>query len=569
MEPLRQPQEPAGTANLMTGGQALVECLRREGVKHVFGVPGESYLGALDAFYDAPEIRLITNRQEGGACFMAEAYAKATRDVGVCFVTRGPGATNASIGVHCADQDSTPLVLFVGQVPRANRGREAFQEVDYERFFGSLAKWVVEVNSAAQIPEVVPRAFHLARSGRPGPVVVSLPEDVLVEAAQVRFGEPYPRTVAHPDPQAIQELAQRITAVRKPVLIVGGGVQYARARAPLVRVAEQFALPVVTSWRRMDAFPNSHPHYAGNLNSGRSSAQDLVREADLVVAVGDRLSEMTTMDYRLFPPGQPLAQVDIDPRVIGRNFAPALAVVSDARLALEALLEHSPKQTDPARVPWIEAWHRKFLETSTPLDRPSTLASADRVMRDLNEIAPKDAIYTVDAGNFSAWVHRFIRYDAEDSFFGPTVGSMGYGIPAAIAAKLAHPQRVVIGTCGDGGFMMTLQELATAVQYGINVIQLVFNNGSYGTIRMHQERDYPGRTVGTELRNPDFAALARAFGAEGFTVRANGEFAPAFKQALACGKPTVIDIHTDLEQIAISATISELRAGKGTKRRAG
>jgi acetolactate synthase-1/2/3 large subunit len=553
----------------ITGGQALVECLRREGVKHVFNVPGESYLGALDAFYDAKDIRLITNRQEGGACFMAEAYAKATRGVGVCFVTRGPGATNASIGVHCADQDSTPLVLFVGQVPRANRGREAFQEVDYERFFGSMAKWVVEIGSAGQVAEVVPRAFHMARSGRPGPVVVSLPEDMLVEMTEPVFRAPYPRTVPHPDPAQIAELARRIVAAQKPVLLVGGGVQYSRARAELVRCAEQFALPVITSWRRMDAFPNSHPNYAGNLGGAKSSAQDLVRSADLVVAVGDRLSEMTTMDYRLFPAGQPLAQVDIDARVIGRNFSPALAVVSDARLALQALLEHAPKSSDSARKNWIAAEHKKYLDNSSPLDRPSRHASADRVVKDLVALLPKDAIYTVDAGNFSAWIHRFIRYDAEDSFFGPTVGSMGYGIPSAIGAKLAHPNRVVIGTCGDGGFMMTLQELATAVQHQINVIQLVFNNGTYGTIRMHQERDYPGRTVGTDLKNPDFAALARAFGAEGLTVNKSEEFAPALKQALACGKPAVIDIHTDTEQISVGATLSDLRAGKGTKRRAG
>ncbi len=552
----------------ITGGQALVECLRREGVKHVFSVPGESYLGALDAFYDAKDIRLITNRQEGGACFMAEAYAKATRGVGVCFVTRGPGATNASIGVHCADQDSTPLVLFVGQVPRANRGREAFQEVDYERFFGSMAKWVVEIGSAHQVSEVVPRAFHMARSGRPGPVVVSLPEDILVEETVAAFRAPYPRTVPYPDPGQIAELARRITAAQKPVLLVGGGVQYSRARAELVRCAEQFALPVVTSWRRMDAFPNSHPNYAGNLSSAKTSAQDLVRSADLVVAVGDRLSEMTTMDYRLFPPGQALAQVDIDARVIGRNFSPALAVVSDARLALQALLEHAPKATDAARKPWIAAEHKKYMDSSAPLDRPSKHASADRVLKDLVDLLPKDAIFTVDAGNFSAWIHRFVRYDAEDSFFGPTVGSMGYGIPSAIGAKLAHPGRVVIGTCGDGGFMMTLQELATAVQHGINVIQLVFNNGTYGTIRMHQERDYPGRTVGTDLKNPDFAALARSFGAAGFTVKTSEEFAPALKEALTCGKPAVIDIHTDPEQISIGATISDLRAGKGHKRRA-
>jgi acetolactate synthase-1/2/3 large subunit len=552
-----------------TGGQVLVDCIRREGVRHVFNVPGESYLGALDAFFDVPEIRLITNRQEGGACFMAEGYAKASRSVGVCFVTRGPGATNASIGVHCADQDSTPLVLFVGQVPRANRGREAFQEVDYGRFFGGMAKWVIEVDSPAKLAEVVPRAFHIARGGRPGPVVVALPEDILVEQIEPRPSQPYPRTLPHPDPRQIAELAARLGKARKPVIIAGSGVQYARAREALVRLAEQFTLPVLTSFRRMDAFPNSHPNYGGNLAIGKTAAQDLVREADLVLAIGDRLSEVTTNDYSLFPPGQPLAQIDIDPAAIGRNFAPVLSVVADAKLAIEALLEHAPKTADAARKDWIAAYHHSYLESATPPERPSRLTSADRVMKDLGEILPKDAILTVDAGNFSGWVHRFYRYDAEDSFLGPTVGSMGYGLPSAIGAKLAHPGRVVVGTCGDGGFMMTMQELATAVQHEINVIQLVFNNGSYGTIRMHQERDYPGRNVATDLKNPDFAAVARAFGAEGYTVRRSEEFAPALRAALACGKPAVLDIHTDPEQISIGATLSDLRAGKGAQRRVG
>jgi acetolactate synthase-1/2/3 large subunit len=550
-----------------TGGQILVEALRREGVRHVFGVPGESYLGALDAFYDAPEMRLIVNRQEGGACYMAEAYAKATRAPGVCFVTRGPGATNAAIGVHCADQDSTPLVLFVGQVPRANRGREAFQEIDYVRFFGGMARWVVEVDSAAKLAEVVPRAFHVARGGRPGPVVVALPEDILVESATVPTRDPYPRALPHPDPAQIAELARRVNAAQRPVLIVGGGVQYARARAPLVRFAERFQVPVLTTFRRMDAFPNSHPHYAGNLAIGTQGSQELVAASDLVLVVGDRLSEITTNGYRLPGPEQPLLQVDIDPLAIGRNFAPALALVSDAALALEAALEHAPRRAAPARAAWVREQHARYERESTPPVRPSRLASADQVLRDLSAQLPLDSILTTDAGNFSGWVHRFYRYDAEDSFLGPTVGSMGYGMPAAIAAKLAHPHRVVVGTCGDGGFMMTVQELATAVQHGVNIIQLVFNNGGYGTIRMHQERDYPGRGIATELRNPDFAALARACGAEGLTVTRDEDFAPALRAALACGKPAVIDIHTDPEQISVGATLTDLRrAAQRSKR---
>ncbi|HUJ76640.1 MAG TPA: thiamine pyrophosphate-dependent enzyme [bacterium] len=554
------PKSTAGSAPSLTGGQLLVECLRQEGIRHAFLVPGESYLAALDALYDAPEIRLITNRQEGGACFMAEAYGKATRSTGVCFVTRGPGATNASIGVHCADQDSTPLVLFVGQVPRANRGREAFQEIDYGRFFGGLTKWVTEVESAAKLAEVVPRAFHVARSGRPGPVVVALPEDVLVETAAVRPGAPYPRSLPYPDPEQIKALAARIRAAKRPLALVGGGVLYSRARQAMTRVAEQFGLPVSTSFRRMDAFPNSHSHYVGGLNIGRSPAQDLAKQADLFVVIGDRLSEITTNDYTLIGPGQELVQVDIEPKVLGRNHSPSVAVAADARLALEALLEHAPKGVDRERAEWVSKAHQQYLEFSQPKERPTPLTSMERVMRDLDEVLPKDAILTSDAGNFSGWVQRYYRYDVEDSFLGPTVGSMGYGVPSAIAAKLAHPRRVVVGTCGDGGFMMTGQELATAVQFGVNIVQLVINNGMWGTIRMHQERDYPGRKVATDLVNPDFAAMARAMGAEGYTVNRSDEFRPALEKALACGKPALLDVRTDPEHITVATTLTELRA---------
>jgi len=550
-----------------TGGEILVECLKREGVQHVFCVPGESYLGALDALYDAPEIHVIVNRQEGGACYMAEGYAKATGQVGVCFVTRGPGATNGSIGVHCADQDSTPLVLFVGQVPRANLGREALQEIDYRQFFGSLAKWVIEADSAAKLAEIVPRAFHLARSGRPGPVIVSLPEDILVERADVTFRPSYPRAKVHPDPQQIAEFAKRIAGAQKPALIVGAGVKYAGAREAVVRFAEQYGLPVATSFRRMDAFPNSHPNYVGSLGGGRSPAYDTVQAADVVVVIGERLDENSTGDYQLLKPNQALLQVDIEPEVIGRNFAPQVGIVADARLALEAALEHAPKGVPPARQAWVKERHEHYVKGAAPPDRPSKSTSMDRVMRDLRTMLPKDAILTVDAGNFSGWIQRYYPYDAELSFLGPTAGSMGYGLPSAIAAKLAHPERVVIGTCGDGGALMTFQELCTAVQYNINVILLIFNNGTFGTIRMHQERDYPGRTIGTDIRNPDFAVMAQAMGAEGYTVRRSEDFAPALKAALACGKPAVLDILTDMEQISVSATLTDLRAGKGVSRR--
>jgi len=553
-------------ARTMTGGKALIECLRREKVRHVFNVPGESFLAALDAFYDAPEIRVITNRQEGGACYMAEAYAKATREVGVCFVTRGPGATNASIGVHCAAQDSSPLVLLVGQVPRINRGRDAFQEVDYERFFGSMAKWVVEVDHASKVPEVMSRAFHVARSGRPGPVVVSLPEDMLVEEAAMNFADPAAIGRPHPDPATIDHAAQRLRQAERPVLLLGSGVQYSGARKEAIALSERFALPVVTSWRRNDAFPNSHPHYAGNLALGPSPAQKAMREADLVLIVGDRMSEITTGDYALPLPGQSVIQIDIDAASIGRTFTPETAILSDAKLALQALLAHEGLPHGE-RKDWIGRWHGEYEAFSTPAQRHSEHVSMEKVLDDMREVLPADAIMTVDAGNASAWVQRFYRYDAEDSLLGPIVGSMGYGLPAAIAAKLAHPERTVVGTSGDGAFMMTVQELATAVQYEVNIIHLVFNNGTLGTIRMHQERDYPERVVGTELRNPDFAALARAYGAEGIRVEKEEDFKPALKQALAANRPVIMDVLTDKENISVASTLAELRGKKGGSKR--
>ena len=541
----------------MPGGHALVEGIRREGVRHVFCVPGESFMAALDGFYDVPEIQVITNRQEGGACYMAEAYGKATRGTGVCFVTRGPGATNASIGVHCADQDSTPLVLFIGQVPRSSRGREAFQEVDFERFFGSMAKWVVEIDEVGKIPSVVARAFHVARSGRPGPVVVSLPEDVLAEQATFHFPDPIPDARPHPDPALVKRWVARMAAAERPVVLAGGGVQYARARAELVAFAERFQVPVVSTWRRLDVFPHDHPHYVGNLGLGKSPAQAMVEKSDLLVVIGDRLSEITTRHYTLIAPGTPIVQVDIDASVIGRNYPPELAIVSDARNALQAALEQPAH--NGSRAGWIGEGRKNHERTTEPPDRPSRAVSMERAMVEMLQVLPKDAVITVDAGNASAWIHRYYPFTADDSFLGPTVGSMGYGLPAAIAAKLAHPERVVVGTCGDGAFMMTMQELATAVQYGVKIVLIVFNNGSLATIRMYQERDYPGRPMATDLKNPDFAALARSFGAEGFTVAKPDEFRPALEKALAAKVPTVLDVKTDLEVISVSETITEIR----------
>lgn len=546
----------------MIGGHALVECLLNERVRYLFNVPGESFTSIMDGVRESERIRLITNRQEGGACYMAEAWAKATREVGVCVVTRGPGATNASIAVHCARQDSTPLVLLVGQVNRANRGRESLQEIDYHRFFGSIAKWVVEIDDPRKVPQVVSRAFHVARSGRPGPVVVSLPRDMLDEAAEITMVDPYPPALSHPDPALVREWVERIGRAERPVLIAGSGVQYARAGAALVAFCERFQVPVISTYRRLDVFPNDHAHYVGNLSSADTNARKVVRESDLVIAIGSRMTQPTTANYTLPMPGQPFIQIHADEETIGQNARPTLAIVADARRALEAALALPAPAPSAARAAWI-AGHRAIqARYSVPPERPSPRVSMERVMRDLRAALPRDAIHTVDAGNFALWVHRYIEFTSEDSFLGPTVGSMGYGVPAAIAAKLAHPHRAVIAHCGDGGFLMTGQELATAAQFNVPIVTLVYNNRAYGTIRMHQEKQFPGRPSGTDMVSPDFATLARGYGALGFKVERDDDFMPALREALASHRPALIEVSTDLEMLSPTATLTEVTAGK-------
>lgn len=545
----------------MNGGHAVVECLRNEGVRHVFNVPGESFTSILDGMRDVNEVRLISNRQEGGACLMAEAYAKASRRPGVCVVTRGPGATNASIGVHCARHDSTPLVLLVGQVARAARGREAGQEIDYTHFFGSLAKWVIEVNDPRRVPEVMSRAFHIARSGRPGPVVVSLPRDMLDEAADIPLVAPYPVIRAHPEPGLIKDLVARIAAAQNPIIMAGSGTEYAGAREALIRFSETFQIPVVTTYRRLSAFPNDHPHYLGNLSSAKNHTRDAVAGSDLVVAIGTRLNQQSTVGYTLPSPAQTLIHIDPSEEVIGQNQRPDVGIVADVRLALTAALEHPAPERKASRQGWIDEYRKVQQEWATPPERPSGKVSMEKVMMDMKATLPKDTIHTVDAGNFALWVHQYQEFTTPDTFYGPTVGCMGYGVPAAIGAKLAHPDRVTIANCGDGGFMMTGQELATAVQYGVNIITVVYNNHALGTIRMHQEAQYPNRPSGTDFVNPDFAALGNAYGALGIKVTRDADFQPALNEALKAGRPALIEVMTDLEYISPTAELSQVTAG--------
>lgn len=543
----------------MNGGQAVVETIRQEGVGHVFCVPGESFTAIMDGFYDAREIKLITNRHEGAACYMAEAYAKATRNVGVCIVTRGPGATNASIGIHCAHQDSTPLVLLVGQVSRRMRGREALQEMNYSHFFGDMAKWVTEVSDTQRIPQVLNRAFHVARSARPGPVVVALPRDVLDEQAELFIPPPLRVVPPSPDPKAIEEMVNHIQKAQRPVLIVGNGVQYSRARKPLVAFVEKFQIPAVSSFRLMDTFPNDHALYVGNLASARTPARDAVSEADLVVVIGDRLSQYTSNLYQLFKPGQPLIHVDADAAVIGRNFPVALGIVADSRMALEAANRRKAAPMSENRAAWIGGYRKLFEEYIVPKIRPSRFTSMESVVADMRSTLPKDTIITVDAGLNAGWIQRYLDFSAEDCVLAPNVGSMGYGFPAGMAAKFAHPHRNVVSVSGDGGFMMSMMELATARQYNVKTTHVVFNNSSLGTIRMNQEAAFPNRVVATDLANPDFVAVAKGFGFDAFRVSSNAEFRPAFQKALESKNPALVDVVTDVEIINPDTTLSEMR----------
>ncbi len=547
----------------MLGGHAVAQCLRNEGVKHVFSVPGESYIAVVDGLVNHPEIKLITNRQEGSAAFMAEGYAKATRQVGVCIVTRGPGATNASIAIHSAKYDSVPLVLLVGQVGRGVRGREAGQEIDYGQFFGSIAKWVIEINDPKQIPRIISRAFHLARSGRPGPVVVSLPRDVIEENADITMIDPYRIVRPSPDPAAIENLVGRINSARKPVLLVGSGTQYSRAWQEAIDFAEKFQIPVLTSYKRQDAFPNNHPNYAGNLaNANRQTRALASEETDLFVVLGSRLNQPTTGGFAFPKPGQSYVQIDVDESYIGQNSRPEIGIVADAKQTLLAALKHPGPRPNENRASWIAELHAKQKAYATPKECPTRRVSMERVMKDLKSALPADAIATTDAGSFGQWHQRYLEFDHPNSYISPTLGCMGPGVPSAVGAKFAHPNRVVVSHSGDGGFLMTGQEMATAKQYGAHIIAIVYNNQGYNTIRMHQEAQYPGRQYGIALENPDFAAMGEAYGALGLKVSRDEEFLPAFKRALAADRSALIEVETDYEFVTPTARLSEMGGKK-------
>ncbi|MDB5713880.1 MAG: thiamine pyrophosphate-binding protein [Sphingomonadales bacterium] len=545
-----------------TGGQILVDHLVSEGVDRVFCVPGESYLAVLDALYDTG-IDIVVCRQEGGAAMMAEAHGKLTGKPGVCFVTRGPGATNASAGIHIAQQDATPMLLFVGQVDRGFIGREAFQEVDYRAAFSPLAKWATEIEDTGRIGEIVSRAFHVARSGRPGPVVVALPEDILTEASDAPATPPAVEAAPWPAPKQIESLSDLLAASKRPVAILGGSRWSARAVKHFTKFAESFDLPVAVTFRRQMLFSADHNSFVGDIGVGPNPALlELIAKSDLILVVGDRLSEMPSQSYTLITPNdtRQLVHVFPDADELGRFYRPTLPIACGPAEFAEAVSELQPR----AELVWsgiTKDARAAYLAYSDPADIriPGQLQMGE-VMQFLRDRLPADAIICNGAGNYTTWVHRFYRFREFGTQLAPTSGSMGYGVPAAVAAKITHPDRMVVAFAGDGCFLMHGQEFATAVQYNAPIIVILVDNAMYGTIRMHQERDYPGRVSGTSLKNPDFAAYARAFGGHGETVRSTGEFVEAFERAVASGKPSILHCLIDPEAITPTMTLGQIRA---------
>jgi len=546
--------------NMRTAAEVLVDQLQIHGVHHVFCVPGESYLAVLDAFHDS-ELNVTVCRQEGGACMMAEAVGKVTGHPGVCFVTRGPGATNASHGIHIARQDSTPLVMFVGQVARDMREREAFQEVDYPAFFGSMTKWTTEIDDPARVPEIVSRAFYTAANGRPGPVVVSIPEDMLAERIAVPDAKPFALVETSPGASEMKKFAEMLSAARAPVMLLGGSRWSQEASDAVGRFAQKYSLPIATTFRRAHLFDSHNPCYAGDLGIGPNpKLLQRIKAADLVIVVGARVGELPSQSYTLFDipkPQVPFIHVHPGAEELGRVYSPQLAIHATPT-AFAAALDNLQLPANvrgeglAAHAEWIE-W------TEKPTEQPGAV-NFGAVMVWLREHLPPDAIITNGAGNFAAWIHRFLRIRRFGQHVAPVSGSMGYGVPAAVAMKRFYPERTVVCIAGDGDFLMNGQEFATAVQYGLPIIVIINDNGLYGTIRMHQEREYPGRVSATELRNPDFASYARAFGGFGTSVERTEDFPAAFKDAQASGKPAIIRLKIDPEAITPATTLAKIRA---------
>lgn len=550
---------------MKTGGQLIVDCLEANGASHAYLVPGESFLAVLDALHDS-SIRPVVCRQEGGAAMMADCQGRLTGQPGICFVTRGPGASNASAGVHIAAQDSTPMILFIGQIARGIREREAFQEVDYKRFFGDMAKWVAEIDDAARIPEFITRAYATATSGRPGPVVLVLPEDMLTDMVEAPAPLAFTPVETAPSPAAMDALQGLLEKAERPFVILGGSGWTPDAVRHFQAAAEAWALPVGVSFRRQMLFDHLHPCYAGDVGISINPAlARRVKEADLLLLIGGRMSEMPSQDYTILKspyPDQTLVHVHASAEELGRVYRPALAIHAKPAAFAEAFAALPAPSAPPVWADETPKAHAAYRTWSTPPETGPGPVAMGPIMTHLEEVLPEDAILTNGAGNYATWLHRFHRFRRFATQGAPTSGSMGYGVPGAVAAKLLFPDREVIAFAGDGCFQMTGQEFGTAMQHGANIIVLVVNNGIYGTIRMHQEREYPGRVSGTDMVNPDFAALARAYGAHGETVETTADFAPAFERARNAGKPSIIEIRLDPEALTVSRTLSDIRAGR-------
>jgi len=545
-----------------TGGKLLVETLGANGVRKVFGVPGESYLEALDAFVDvSPSIEYITCRQEGGASFMAGAYARLTGKTGVCFVTRGPGATNASIGVHTAFQDSAPMILLVGQVPRSSLDREAFQEIDYRHMFAEMTKWVAQVDDVARLPEYVNRAFQTATSGRPGPVVLVLPEDVLLEETDVRALDAASPVQPGPGADDLAQLRRMLDAAKRPLILVGGSVWTDEARRAFESFAQANNLPVAAAFRRQDVFDNYHESYVGDIAWGNiASLTQVIEDCDLLISFGARLNAGTSRNYKVLQPPllkQKLVHIYPEAEELGRVFKADLMInsgVCEMAFALQDTVLDSREQWSE----WKREARRGYLSSLTATRQPGDL-DMGLVMTHLREVLPRDCIVTTGAGNYADWPNKIFQYSGCGTCLSPISGAMGYGVPAAVAASLTYPNRSVVCFSGDGDFLMNGQEMATAAQYGGKPIILVVNNNSYGTIRMHQQFRHPGRVSGTGLVNPDFAALARSFGAYGETVTRTDDFAAAFARAQSSDNMALLELRIDPESICFNMPpLSEL-----------
>ena len=548
----------------ITGAQLLIQELERHNVQQIFGIPGESYLAALDALYDSKQIEYIVCRQEGGAAMAADGYGKLTGQPGICMVTRGPGATNASAGVHVAFQDSTPMILFIGQVGRSMIEREAFQEIDYRRMYGQMAKWVTQIDDASRIPEYISRAFHTATSGRPGPVVIALPEDMLCDLVEpFNKVQTYMPADSAPSPQALADIHEHLKTCSRPLMIVGGGGWSAQTGADIIAFAQANGIPVASSFRCQDYVDNRHSHYCGHVAIGiDANLATRIEAADIILVVGSRLGEMTSNNYSLFDipvPKQKLIHIHPSAEEIGRVYQPVIGISCPLSQAAQALASLPPVPSDHRQV-WLETARSEFEAFQKTTKNPGTLQMSE-VIADLSRRLPDNAIVTNGAGNYAIWLHRFYTYREYRTQLAPTSGSMGYGLPAAVAGAATYRDRDVVCITGDGDFMMSCQELATAVHYQLNLKVIIVNNGMYGTIRMHQERTYSGRVFGTDIVNPDFVDMAKNFGARGERVEVTEDFMPALERALKHEGPAVIELLIDREALTPNATLSEISAG--------